>query len=58
LLAWVLFAALSLGAAVGLGGCSNSGKSSGSTESTTYHLVVTETSGTLTQTLDLTLVVE
>lgn len=58
LLAIVLFAALSLGAMAGLSGCSSGVAAKSSTGSTTYTLVVTETSGTVAHTFDLTLVVQ
>jgi hypothetical protein len=53
----VLFAALSLGAVVGLSGCS-AGVSTPPHSNTTYNLVVTETSGTVSHTFNLTLLVQ
>jgi hypothetical protein len=53
----VLFAALSMGAVVGLTGCSAS-VGTPPNGSTTYNLVVTETSGTVSHTFNLTLVVQ
>jgi hypothetical protein len=51
----LLFASLSLGAAMGLSGCS--GFPSNPSGSTTYNVVVTETSGTLQHSFNLTLIV-
>jgi hypothetical protein len=58
LLALVLFAALSLGISMAVSGC-GSGSAGGRTTggSTSYNLVVTEASGTVTDTFHLTLVV-
>jgi hypothetical protein len=53
----VLFAALSMGAVVGLSGCSAAVSTPPHTN-TTYNLVVTETSGAVSHNFNLTLIVQ